>query len=674
MRKDIQGLRAVAVLAVLLFHFWPDRLPGGYVGVDIFFVISGFLITQHLLKNPPTTLKKLSNFWAKRIRRLIPAATLVLLATIAASVVFLPETMIQGTARESIASAIYGQNWMLASTATDYLRSQDAPSPVQHYWSLSIEEQFYAVWPILIGSLFIFGKRFLSAKKRIALALSSIFFVSLAWSVHLTETDPASAYFVTTTRVWELGLGGLVALISITKWWIPSGKARVLLSWIGLLGVSTAILIFTSDTPFPGYTALLPTFGTGLILLAAIDSIKWSPRKLLSWKPNQFFGDISYSIYLWHWPAVVLAPYALGKGLTWKHKLILIIAVLVLAALTKRFVEDPIRDSKILKKSVKRTFIYGFASILVVIGVSAGMAQMSATKSEEASVRLQQALARDDECIGAGALRHTNCTIEGSSLLMSPSFAKQDKSVVYKDGCWANRHFSDRKVCTYGNKDSTVRIALIGNSHAGMWQAAIEKVTTEKNWRLDTYLASECYTVMAPLEFKAEGLSANCMSWNKWAVGSIVDGDYDATIMADLTGLPITGVPDKEKNSVAQAEYKKTIETITSGGGKVLAIHDAPAGGRNVPNCLALNAKNPEKCNNIRNNVIALDPLHEAANQMNSESVSTLDLNNLMCSDDTCFVIIGGLIVYFDEGHLTNSFVRTLQPEISEALVGLVEE
>ena len=178
-RKDIQGLRAIAVMAVVLFHFWPNYLSGGYVGVDVFFVISGFLITSHLLRKPPVTKKALVDFWARRVKRLIPAATVVLFATVLAALAWLPETMIQRTLHEAAAAAIYGENWMLAWQATDYLASTDAPSPIQHYWSLSIEEQYYVVWPLIIGGVFLLGRRFLTTGKLLVAMMGLVFSLSL---------------------------------------------------------------------------------------------------------------------------------------------------------------------------------------------------------------------------------------------------------------------------------------------------------------------------------------------------------------------------------------------------------------------------------------------------------------------------------------------------------------
>lgn len=667
MRQDIQGLRAIAVIAVLIFHFWPNRLPGGYVGVDIFFVISGFLITLHLLNRAPTTFKKLTDFWVKRMRRLLPAATSVLVVIAAASLVWLPSTMVPRMAQEVMAAAVYGENWMLASTATDYLASEDAPSPVQHYWSLSVEEQYYAVWPIIIGLMFILGRRYLNGRKLVSLAIGTIFLLSLGWSIYLTQVDAASAYFVTTTRIWELALGGIVALVSISAW-KPSVNLSRLMAWTGVACIMVTLILFTTRTPFPSYTALLPTVGAGLIILAAVDAVSKSPRFFLSWKLNQFLGDISYSIYLWHWPILVIAPYALGAPLTTPVKLVLVGLTILLAAASKIYIEDPARKSKKFAASRPRAFAYGLASILVVVAIGAGVSQWSAAADDRAAAKLQHVLADNTSCVGADAMRNAKCSVQGGDLYMTPSLAKKDKAAVYADHCWSQRPFSKREVCNYGKQGAKTKIALLGNSHAGMWYPALNQIADEQGWQLDTYLVSECYTITIPLAFTPEKLATNCLSWNKWAIDSITTGDYSTVVMSNKSFQAIAGVAPEDKNAVAKAEYKKTITKFTKAGQNVLVIRDAPDGGRNVPGCIASHADWAKVCNNPRAAVLKYDPLYAAGQELQSDTVKTLDMSDLICDEKTCYTVIGGLIVYFDQGHLTNSFVKTLRPEISAAL------
>ncbi|HET7630180.1 MAG TPA: acyltransferase, partial [Candidatus Saccharimonadales bacterium] len=440
MRKDIQGLRAIAVLAVLLYHFWPSRLTGGYVGVDIFFVISGFLITGHLLKKPPVTAHKLADFWARRIKRLLPAASFVLLVTLVAGLAWLPDTMTHTLLKETASAAVYVENWTLASTATDYLSSQNAPSPIQHFWSLSVEEQFYMIWPLLIGGAFLLSKRLKQGSKKLVwFGLSGLFAASLAYSVYLTKQDPAAAYFVTPTRMWELSLGGLVAFLSTYEIKRITGYMSASIAWAGLIMIAASLLFFTEKTSFPGYTALLPTLGTALVILAAADGVKWSPGRLLGLKISQFFGDISYSLYLWHWPLLIIAPYALGFTPHASVKLALIALAVALSALMKRFIEDPVRFHPIINRRKLITYGYGFASMAVVVAASFGTLQYKNVAQAHAVAQINHELNSGSNCLGAAAMKNKDCTPMGRKLITPSSFAKTDKPDVYSDGCWSLR-------------------------------------------------------------------------------------------------------------------------------------------------------------------------------------------------------------------------------------------
>ena len=298
------------MLIVLVFHFWPKRLTGGYVGVDVFFVISGFLISSHLLRSPPVTPRLLAGFWARRVRRLLPAASLVLLATLLASLAWLPSTQIPTVARETVASALSVENWALAATATDYLAQESAASPLQHYWSLSVEEQFYVLWPLLIALLFFVGRR----SRPVAWAGAGLVVVtaaSLAASVLLTRSTPPAAYFVTHTRVWEPGWGRSWPGRSTSG----GGCAippRAALGWLGLGMIAWAAVTFDSTLRSPARPPSCPRSGPPSSSRPRPTTCGGRRSALLGWRPSQRLGDISYSVYLWHWPVVVIAPFALG--------------------------------------------------------------------------------------------------------------------------------------------------------------------------------------------------------------------------------------------------------------------------------------------------------------------------------------------------------------------------
>jgi len=666
-RRDIQGLRAVAVLIVLLFHFWPNGLTGGYVGVDVFFVISGFLISSHLLRSPPVTPRLLAGFWARRVRRLLPAASLVLLATLVASLAWLPSTQIATVARETVASALSVENWALAATATDYLAQESAPSPLQHYWSLSVEEQFYVLWPLLIALLFFVGRRSRPVVWA-GVGLVAVTGASLAASVLLTQANPPAAYFVTHTRVWELGLGSLLALAVHLGWRLRHPALRAVLGWLGLGMIAWAALAFDSGTPFPGTAALLPTVGAVLVIAAATDTVRWSPRALLGWRPSQRLGDISYSVYLWHWPVVVIAPFALGGPLGLVEKVTLVAAVLVAATLTKIFVEDPARRSRFLVASMPRSFALALTSVLVLCGGSVAVIQQGKATQAAQAQALERRLA-DGDCVGAAALRDPACSsITGDDLLSSPVVAKDDREAMHRDGCFTGIPFTKRKTCTYGSPDGEVRVALLGNSHAGHWAPALQPVVEDRGWRLDTYLAFQCYTQAKPISFTPAEVSDNCVDWNRWALESITRGGYDLVVMSNRTSRQLRDVPKGDRDRVAEEGYSDTLRAITDSGSRVLVIRDNPAAIQQAPDCVASHLEDVAACSNAAATAIEADPLYAAASKDGSGLVSTLDLTDRFCRDDRCYHVIGDLIAYRDHGHLTTAYARTLTPDVEPAV------
>ena len=344
MRADIQALRAVAVLTVLVFHVWPAAMPGGYVGVDVFFVISGFLITGVLLKDLERGGLDFRRFYARRIRRLLPAASLTLVATLVTAWMVLPGSAVRSLAWETGAATLYVANWLFVSNSVDYLAGGGAPSAVLHYWSLSIEEQFYILWPLLIfGASLLAGRTALGARRVSGWLLALMIVLSLAWAVYLSFTDPAPAYFMTTTRVWELGVGSMIAIAGLK---LPAARPGLasLLAVAGLAAIVVSALTYDTTLPFPGYEAILPVFGAAAVIIAGISSGSLLDR-IFSWRPVQYIGDISYSLYLWHWPVIVFYPYVAGRNVEHFADVFTAVGVsLLLAHASKVWVEDRFRS------------------------------------------------------------------------------------------------------------------------------------------------------------------------------------------------------------------------------------------------------------------------------------------------------------------------------------------
>ncbi|MFM1956961.1 MAG: hypothetical protein RLZ41_360, partial [Actinomycetota bacterium] len=303
LRTDIQALRTIAVTLVVLFHLWPNRISGGFIGVDVFFVISGFLITKHILHEVQEQRFSVTSFWARRIKRLLPASFTVLAATAIAIVFLAPVSLWSQWLGEIQSSVFYFQNWNLAGAAVNYLALANQASPVQHFWSLSTEEQFYFFWPLLVAGALLATSRALkssvSSRKALLVLFTAVTVASFAYSVYLTNVDPAVAYFSTPVRAWEFGIGAIAAFLPA----LERASLRNALALTGLMGICASAFLITNKTPFPGLAAIFPTLGTAFVIIAAVEVGVIS--RVMAWRPLQWIGDKSYAIYLWHWPILI---------------------------------------------------------------------------------------------------------------------------------------------------------------------------------------------------------------------------------------------------------------------------------------------------------------------------------------------------------------------------------
>jgi peptidoglycan/LPS O-acetylase OafA/YrhL len=709
-RADIQGLRAIAVLLVLAYHLWPDSLTGGFVGVDVFFVISGFLITAHLLQHPPRRGRDLLEFWGRRIRRLLPAAFLVLAVTAVASLLVAPDTRWAATAGQTIASALYVQNWALAANSVDYLAAAEPPTPVQHYWSLSVEEQFYLFWPILILAIFWLVRRTRLGPTLVTrLAMLAVVAASLYISITATDSDPASAYFITPTRIWELAAGGFVATLP------PLGALRVprrlgdAVAWLGLAMLLAAGVIISGDTPFPGSAALLPVVGTALVIFATAEGA-WSPTRWLGIRPIQHLGDTSYSIYLWHWPLIVLWPYAVGDIST-LDALLIVGLTIGLSTLSKRFVEDTFRFAPSFQPLVP-TFRFAIVGMLLLSILGSGQmveaqlrvdaalaAEQTAAGSGDGSSSGQSpdttgsdgaagspgatdgsgpggespgpaesagASAGPTSCVGAAAIVRgfDACPQDPAGPMKPPPVvAASDWSSAYPDGCWISSPFEAHTMCTYGH--GKVRIALVGNSHAGEWLPALQVLAKKDGWTITTFLASRCNATDAKLELYAG--TQGCLDYGKWVMSQTKGNAFDLVITIERQSAPINGLSWSDSLDPAVAGYTTYLQRWDAAGTNVLILRDTPYPGRtlqSVPDCLAQHPRNQAACSGTPSSWRWMDPLYTAATNLGLADITTLDTTPFLCTDTTCPAVIGGVVVYFDASHMTATYARTIAPFI----------
>jgi peptidoglycan/LPS O-acetylase OafA/YrhL len=368
-RADVQALRALAVSLVVAVHLWPAQVTGGYIGVDVFFVISGFVISSQLIREIDGTGRiQLVQFYARRARRLLPTAFMVLIFVVAGTYAWVPRSLWTDYAQEVMASATYWENWLLA--AKYYSHEPSQYSAVQHFWSLSVEEQFYLCWPLLLLLLlFAISKRG-GRYRGVAFAGTAIVgLASLGYSIYFTQVAKSPAFFVLPVRIWEFAIGALIALGG-QRFAMPRIAANVA-SLAGVTMIIFATATFGLQTDFPGAIALIPTAGTGLVIAAGTDPRRQWHTVVSSSAPVQTLGDISYSLDLWHWPLIVLATFALpaaapGGALSLPLALGLLAVSLVVAYLSKRLLEDPLRFWPRLAGSVRLTFVGMVAGMLVV--------------------------------------------------------------------------------------------------------------------------------------------------------------------------------------------------------------------------------------------------------------------------------------------------------------------
>lgn len=662
-RPEIQALRAAAVTVVVLFHFWPEVLTGGFVGVDVFFVISGFLITDHLMREVERTGRiALPAFWARRARRLLPASLLVVLFSAVAVLVWIPQVFWIQFFREAIASTVYVENWVLASDSVNYLAANNVPTEVQHYWSLSVEEQFYLVWPLLILAAIWLAYQFVGIGRRwaIAIVLAVVVTASLGFSIVTTATDPASAYFVTPTRAWEFGLGGLLAFVPA----MPNVRfvfVRVALAWLGWVVITFASVTYSSATAFPGSAALLPVVGTIVVIWAGAPERSWAPTWLVRLKPVQWLGDISYSVYLWHWPLIVIVPYVIGQAqLSIVVKGPLLILTLALAWATKRWVEDPVRTGGYLG-SRKPRWTFAVASVTIALVVVPSLLGAAALQDRIAHDNLSRVRLVTSPCFGAASLDSSkNCSHAVFSLVSpDPALAPQDSPSIYftNPPCFADG--AQVRRCRFGNPGSSVRVALIGDSHAAQWQPALKEIAEMHGWDLELFLKTNCAFTSA----KRGNAYSACAQWSR-SVSTTLDREkpFDLVLTSFFAENLGREVDAGTLTSTAAVDgFENVWKPLVARGATIMAIRDTPHMRQTTTVCVATARGSFEKCAVPRSEAFTREDLQfKAAGEM--AGAVGLDMSNHICSRSYCDAVVGGVALYTDPFHLTATYSRTLAP------------
>lgn len=660
-RPDIEGLRAIAILAVLAYHAQLPWISGGFVGVDVFFVISGFLITGLLLREVAASGRiDLPAFYARRARRLLPAALVVIAVTVLASAFILSSVQFPSVAGDGAAAALYVSNYRFALSATDYFAAEGAPSPLLHYWSLGVEEQFYLFWPLLI----VLGARFLKVR-RLWILVSAIGIASLIASIVMTNVEAPWAFYSLPTRAWQLALGALVALgvLALPRHW-PAHVATAL-GVVGLLLVAVSVVLISDATPFPGLAALAPTVGTALLIIAGERSSGLVSRALATPIPR-FFGRISYSLYLWHWPLLILVPLALDRD-GGRLRIVLAAASIVVAWLSTTFIERPFRTGWATRHTSRWTLGAAAALSLVVAASAVTAGGNLATTPDEPPLPTLSPRTEKPELPPAVVSGPLPGDLQPSLLA-----ALEDKASVMVDGCRAGFPQSQPRDCIYGNADAATTVVLFGDSHAAMWLPAIERVAFDRDWRIVALIKPACPP--ADVQVWSRRLKrefTECHEWRDLAVQRIAELQPSVTFVATAKDHTILSTGGKRVKATDKRAWKEGLEAmlveLVAASDRVVLIGEVPHLPVDPLECLA-EGDSLDACPVTRSEVV--DEPYEKVEKRSAKKAGAqwVRTTNWLCPGERCPLVMGRFLVYRDADHLTATFAGVLAPHVSWAL------
>ena len=658
-RGDIEGLRALAALLVAIFHIWMNKVSGG---VDVFFVVSGYLITLSLLRQSEQQGRvRPLLFWAGLARRLLPAALLVIAAVLLGTWLLLPRSLWMATMKESLAAMFYLENWLLAFNSVDYLARDNLPSPVQHYWALSAQGQFYALWPFVIMLALYLGRRLqLNLRQAVMLTFVGVFVLSLGFSIIHTAANQTFAYFNTFARVWQFALGGLVAIM---PWARLAGAPRRFMGWLGLGAILSCGMLLDVSLSFPGYVALWPSLGAALILAAGATRLSASAGGLLSIRPLIWLGGISYAFYLWHWPVMIFFRATFAEaGAAWYGGVAIMLLSLLLAWSTTRLVEKPVR-TRLGARSP------GFVYATALVAVAPLVLAIALWRNEVQDLAEQYQV---PETVDAARYPGARALVAGAAerpaqeagIIPEPFMASRDVPKPYREGCHQSLLGSEASACHYGHADGVLTIAVVGSSHATHWVPALEKIALQRNWRLVSFTKNGC-RFTANADESPENRQNSCALWNDNVLSALEhlapDLVFTTATVAATTERP-EHVPD---GYVAQWARLQQMQL------KIIAVRDTPFMGFHVPTCVDINGADSQRCSRPREQALAADlrlPLEALSGK--GQAIHFIDMSDYFCTRDSCPAVAGNILIYKDSSHVSTLYMKSLSGFLAEAIDG----
>jgi len=693
-RPDIEGLRAVAVVAVVLFHAEMPGVGGGFVGVDVFFVISGFLITGLLWREFSSAgTVRLRSFYGARARRLLPASAAVGVVTLIGAAVLLPPLQARTAIGDGIASALYVSNYRFVLQGVDYSAPYMPPSPFQHYWSLGVEEQFYLVWPALIlGTAWLIrrvGRRTkaqdTSPQRPYLVVLALVVAVSFAMSLAASHWAPFVAFFSLPTRAWQLGIGGLVALTA-GQWRRLPARARAIIGWAGLALILLACSQFSTSTLYPGIAALLPTLGAALVIGAGCAAPSQGCGQILGLSPMRAIGRISYSWYLWHWPVLVFAPLVVGHPLGLAARSAAALASGLLAVLTLRFLENPLRFAAPIRRSAERSLGLGGAVTAVAVCVGAMLlvvvpspvgrgapaepltitaappAMGSDIGALDAAVR--QAFAQVQAAVAASA----DLNAVPSNLTPPLADAAAELNDVFRNGCLRNAWQVNQPECATGDTASSTTVAVVGDSNAAMWNPAFRKLAEQRHWRLEMLTKAGCPLMDLPtasLQLHRE--YTECEQWRGQAFARLRVEQPPLVVVSMWRRYGSGNGYEAGFTSYDPAwidSLTRLVQQLRGIGAKVLVLGPIPDPHSVPPICLSGHLDDAAACTPRRSTAVNEPGIAAESAATKAGGAQYADLTELFCTTDRCPAIVGNTLVYLDKNHLTIEYSRLLAPVI----------